>query len=149
MRRPSYSGFGLRLSNRPNARRSLTLAMVVLFSFQLSRFYLIAHLDPLICSEPNHQHSSSLAATHEHPTAVHKHSHEDAGSLPHSHDEGFFFQHCKDSYDGIGLTPAQPLGLPVTASPGLPETVWTMILPDILPRAERFLPPPFQPPRTS
>ena len=141
MRRPFYSGFGLRLSNRPNARRSLTLAMVVLFSFQLSRFYLIAHLDPLICSEPNHQHSS-LAETH-------GHSHEDAGVLPHSHDDGFFFQHCKDSYDGIGLTPAQPLGLPVTASPGLPETVWTMILPDILPRAERFLPPPFQPPRTS
>ena len=142
MRRPSYSGFGLRLSNQPHARRSLTLAMVVLFSFQLSRFYLIAHLDPSICSEPNHQHSSSLAETR-------AHSHEDAGALPHSHDDGFFFQHCKDSYDGIGLTPAQPLGLPVTVSPGLPETVWAMILPDILPRAERFLPPPFQPPRTS
>lgn len=142
MRRPSYSGLGLRLSNRPNARRSLTLAMVVLFSFQLSRFYLIVYLDPSICWEPNHQHSSSLAETRDH-------SHEDAGALPHSHDDGFFFQHCKDSYDGIGLTPAQPLGLPVTVSQGLPETVWATILPDIIPRAERFLPPPFQPPRTS
>ena len=125
---------------RPGAKRAIALVVVVLFCFQLSRFYLIIQLDPVECFDPNHTHHTTS-------TGAHDHHHDGEETLPHSHDDGFFFQHCKDTFDGAGLTPVQPLGVPVAVSDRQPETTWASSMPESRRPHENFLPLPFQPPR--
>ncbi len=127
-------------SNALPASRAIALAVSVLFCFQLSRFYLVIQLDRFVCFDLSHNHEPGVpAAPHDHPDG------EEA--VPHSHDEGDHFQHCKDAFDGIGLTPVQPLGVPVAVSTQRPETAWVASLP-VNPRpVETNLSPPFPPPR--
>ena len=130
-------------SRRDSLRsRHLVRGAVVLFCLvQLSRFYLTIQLDPLLCWDwdPNHNHA---AMTH----VGHEHSH-DHGLLPESQDHGFFFQHCKEAYNGIGLIPVQPLPAPVTVSFQPPAAAWGNVLAENPQPIENYLPPPFHPPR--
>ena len=121
--------------------RLIALAVVTLFTLQLSRFYFTIQLDQFICYDANHTHQTGS------PNA-HGHQHEGEEALPHSHDDGFFFQHCKDTFDGIGLTPVQPLGVPLAVSCQPPMAVGTIAAREKPQLLEHFLPPPFQPPRS-
>ena len=127
-------------SKRSVPNRLLAFAVVVFFVFQLSRFYLIITLDPSVCFERNHQHASS--------SDVHSHHQEHAGEILPTQDGGFFFQHCKDTYDGMNLTPAQPFGLPSVAAYEEPATTWVAPMQEPISPVETFLSPPFQPPRS-
>ncbi|MBI4463758.1 MAG: hypothetical protein HY647_03540 [Acidobacteria bacterium] len=113
--------------------------VVSLFSFQLSRFYLLVELDNFICLEANHTHTAGSPA--------HNHHHDDAAAAPHSHDEDFKFQHCKDTFGGIALTPVQPLGTPERVSLQLPLGSRATLSVPQYPPIENDLAPPFQPPR--
>ena len=134
----SWKPKALRVST---VQKVFALATVAVFCLQLSRFYLLIELDRFICLEANH--------THEVGSVRHDHPHAEDGLLPHDHDDGFFFQHCKDSFGEIALTPVQPLGVPVTVSHPQPEPAWTDFLKESRSPLENFLPPPFQPPRSS
>lgn len=88
------------------SKQALILATVVFFCLPLGRFYLLLESDPIQCLEQEHSHVALASGGHHHgPTLTHS---------PAEKDSGFFFQHCKDTYDGMGLTPAQPLGVPVS-----------------------------------
>ncbi|MBI4459098.1 MAG: hypothetical protein HY648_03435 [Acidobacteria bacterium] len=122
------------------ARKAITVTVAAFFFFQFIRFYLVAPLDVFECLEPNFRQGASASENHGH--------HHDAVELQsHSEDAGYTLQHCKDTYNGIALTPVQPLGLPVAVSQeflrlALPTAVCEPSQP-----LENFLPPPFQPPR--
>lgn len=127
-------------SKRSVPNRLLALAVVVLFVFQLSRFYVTISLDPSVCFELNHQHAL--------PSDAHHHHQEHAGEILPAQDGGFFFQHCKDTYDGMNLTPAQPFGLPSVAAYEEPATTEVATMQEPISPVETFLSPPFQPPRS-
>ena len=98
-------------------QRFLCLVALAFFCFPIGRFYLSTQLDPEACLELGHIHAYPLA-DHQH----HLHSH----LLPSQSekDPGFFFQHCKDTYDGIALSPGQPLGVPLQVSLEPPQSLW-------------------------
>ena len=75
------------------------------------------------------------------------HSHHMTEAPSHKQEGCFYFQCCKETYDGIGLSPAQPFGLPVHLAHIQPETTPTILLSESLSLVENFLPPPFEPPR--
>ena len=116
----SHRSKGLRGPARFPARPAVALGILAFFCFPISRFYLSAQLDPEQCWEIGHSHAAS-SQLHDHSEHDH-HSH--AESLPADQDGEYFFQHCKDTYEGIALSPAQPLAVPVTASIEPPRTSW-------------------------
>ena len=140
MRRGGLQRLLRRAARRYVARKAITVTVVVFFCFQFVRFYLVAPLDFLACFGPNFRPGVSAVSDH-------VHDHANVGVHSHSKDEGYTLQHCKDTYEGIGLTPGQPLGLPVTVSweslgPSLTASLCEPCQP-----LDHFLPPPFQPPR--
>lgn len=92
-------------SSQPH--RVLYVAVLAFFCFPITRFYLSAQLTSEHCLELEHSHARS--------SAVHTH-HSHSELLPPARGDGFFFQHCKDTYNGIALSPVQPLGVPVLVS---------------------------------
>ena len=126
---------------RLQQKRMLALTVMALFSLQLSRFFFIIQLDPVLCYDANHSHEADSPDGHEH-------HHEGEQALDHTQDDGFFFQHCKDTFDGIGLTPVQPLGVPVAVAYLPPTAVATDGASENPQPLDQFLPPPFQPPRS-
>ena len=139
MRRGSKTSYSSR-------SRAIALCVVVLFSFQLSRFFLIVHLDAVECFEPGHTHAAT-SHSHSHADNGHQHDHEGEPAPSHSHDGEHYFQHCKDTYGDAGLTPVQSLGAPETVSYQLPETAWGNPPSENFQPLDNYLPPPFQPPR--
>ncbi len=122
-------------SASPVFQRTIALVVVVLFSFQISRFYLTEELNPLECLDHNHSHQHQQQHHHE------------SESVPESEDNGHYFQHCKDLFADMALTPSQLLGISVTViQPPLAQVSVTSLPEDIRP-AENFLLPPFHPPR--
>ncbi|MBI4442236.1 MAG: hypothetical protein HY649_02540 [Acidobacteria bacterium] len=122
------------------SQRLLCLVALAFFCFLTGRFYLSTQLDPEACLELGHIAAFPLS-DHQH----HSHSH----LLPSQSekDPGFFFQHCKDTYEGILLSPAQPFGVPSPVFLEPPQSLWTdqpglrAQLPDNLPSL------PFHPPK--
>lgn len=121
--------------------RLTAVVVAVAFAFQLTRFFLVVPLDSFVCYEPKHSQESSLPGHHHHDND------EEHAGAPHQHDNGTYFQHCKDTFAGIGLTPVQPLAMPLAVSPAPAELSLPQLLPPSARAAERSLPPPFQPPR--
>lgn len=129
-----------RAARRHVARKAVTVTVAVFFCFQSVRFYLVAPLDVLACFEPNFRQGVSAVSDH-------VHDHADVGVRSHSEDEGYALQHCKDIYKGIGLTPGQPLGLPVAVSQEFLGLALTASWCESCQPMDHFLAPPFQPPR--
>ncbi len=138
-------------SASPVFQRAIALVVVVLFSFQISRFYLTDELNPLECLDHNHSHEATSAHSHD-ATSAHSHQHQqqhhhESESVPESEDNGHYFQHCKDLFADMALTPSQLLGISVTiVQPPLAQVSVTSLPEDIRP-AGNFLLPPFHPPR--
>lgn len=122
------------------ARKAITVILAVFFCFQFLRFYLVAPLNAFECFEPNFRHGISALEGH-------GHHHDEVGAPSHSDDEGYAIQHCKDTYNGIGMTPVQPLGLPIAVSQAFSGLALTTAWSEPNQPLENFLPPPFQPPR--
>ena len=123
--------------------RVIAACVVALFCFQFARFYLVIPLDQFLCLEANHTHTGAASHSHDH-------HHDSEEALPHSHndnDTGYYFQHCKDTFEGMALTPVQPLGMPAAVSVRQPEIVVAIHQPEERQFFESFLAPPFQPPR--
>ena len=125
--------------SRSLQQQAIALLVVSLFTFQLSRNFLIIELDQFICLEPTHTHGVGPASS--------MHHHDAAEATPHSHDDGNAIQHCKDSFGDIALTPVQPLGSPVMASYQPPPASRTVLASQRYQAVENDLAPPFQPPR--
>ncbi|MBI4442460.1 MAG: hypothetical protein HY649_03690 [Acidobacteria bacterium] len=129
--------------SRSLQHRAIALVVVSLFTFQLSRNFLVIELDRFICLEPTHTHGVGSGAS--------GHHHDDAEAVPHSHDSGhdsgYVIQHCKDSFGDIALTPVQPLDAPVMASYPPPPGSRTVLASQRYQAVENDLAPPFQPPR--
>lgn len=127
------------------ATQCVAFVLLGLFCFQLSRVYLVVPADAYMCSFPSPSHESETVS------GDHHHHDEAASSAPFllaNEDDGrSYFQHCKDTLDGLGLTPAQPFGLAAVMQPQPPQPtnyIASIHTPAVL---DNFLPPPFQPPR--
>jgi hypothetical protein len=110
------------------------------FCLQTGRFFIGASVNPSICPLDSYG-SSSVGGEHDPDEA--------ALSLPRDHDSGFYFQHCKDTVDGLALTPVQPLPMPTVAAEQEPVAIRVRISCENQRAAGIELPPPFQPPRYS
>ena len=142
-------GMFMRFGNKTGYRsqsKVIALCVVVLFSFQLSRFFLIVQLDAVECFDPNHTHGATTHP-HSHADDGHQHDHEGEQAPSRGHDGEHYFQHCKDTYGDAGLTPVQPQGAPETVSYQPTEARWGELLSEPLQPLENYLPPPFQPPK--
>ena len=84
-------------------RRAVAAVLLFFLSFQASRFYLAMQLDFEECLHSELTHSHTLSDDHHHHPAQ-----PEAGS--HGQSSGPVFDHCKDPFAGMGLTP-----LPVLA----------------------------------
>ena len=124
-----------RVPNVPGGR-GVCFCVLVLFCFQFSRFYLTVEGGQFLCldadvpdfSAPHHHHEGELSAAH------------------HS-DGGYSIEHCKDTLDGIPLTPVQPFGT-AAAMTLEPSQLVAAAFPVADPVApDGVLPSPFQPPR--
>ena len=104
------------------SRRAVGSCVLLLFCFQFSRYYLLIELDQFLCLEANHLRAAGAVKNHDH------HHEHDAEAVPHSHDDsGYAFQHCKDTFQGIALTPVQPLGLAALTSVSRPPDTVAML----------------------
>ena len=135
-----------RLSGRSLFPRGRAVACLILglLTFQLSRVYLVVPADAYLCTAPEHDHGSAALAHEDHD-----HGDEALEALVGDADDGRnYITHCKDTIDGLGLTPAQPYQTPSASAPHLlVESV--VILPGETTFPEdNVVPPPFQPPRT-
>ncbi len=137
--------FGSKIGDRSQSK-AIALCVVVLFSFQLSRFFLIVQLDAVECYDSNHTHGATTHS-HSHADQWHQHDHEGEQAPTHSHDGDHYFQHCKDTYGDAGLTPGQSQGAPETVSYQPPEAAWGESFGETLQPLENYLPPLFQPPK--
>jgi hypothetical protein len=128
----------MRTPTRSTGTRVVAAVVTFFFAFQLSRFFIVASVAPGLCPADS---DASLLASGGH------HHDENAVSLPKNHDPGYYFQHCKDTVDGLALTPVQPLGLPGATIHFVPDTNWSAAPSAAVSATEHFLPAPFQPPR--
>lgn len=124
------------------AWRRTALVALLFFVLQFTRFYLVVQLDETICAHRVAELNQAAAST-----TAHHHSHEAEQLVPHEHDNGFYFQHCKETFEGISLTPVQPLGAPMAVSLQRLEWSWQPLVKENFPAPERYLPSPFHPPR--
>ena len=126
-------------SGLPSAKHVIAWVTVLFFCLPLLRFYSVTELDPARCPERGHSHETALHSGEEH-------SHPGEVTSPDD-DGGFYFRHCKDTYDGMGLTPVQALGAPATVSWQPPETSLATLSSEVLRPPQADIPPPFHPPR--
>ena len=138
-------------SASPVFQRTIALVVMVLFSFQISRFYLTDELNPLECLVPNHSHEATSAhsrgSTSAHSRQHQQQHHQESESVPESEDSGHYFQHCKNLFADLALTPSQFLRISVTVVHLPLAQVSVTSLPEDIRPAENFLLPPFHPPR--
>ncbi|MBI3933372.1 MAG: hypothetical protein HY316_01685 [Acidobacteria bacterium] len=120
------------------AKQALILATMILFSLPMGRFYLVLEPGLIECLEHLDSHHALMQGGH---------THEDATAHSQSHDDGYYFQHCKDNYASMGLTALPPFGMPVqigfhfeTPFPATPRAERVSV-------AEGYSPIPFHPPR--
>ena len=123
----------------PSAKQVIVWATVVFFCLPMFRFYSVTELDPAFCRDHDHSHETALHSGEEH-------SHPGEVTSPDD-DSGFYFRHCKDTYDGMGLTPVQTLGAPAAVSWQPPETFLATLSSEVLRPPQADIPPPFHPPR--
>ena len=129
-----FSGVGTRVSP---ARCAIAWLTVIFFCFPLARFYLVPELTPITCLDHDHSHTVALPSEHSHSSEF----------LPADHDNGFFFQHCKDKYEAMSLTSLPTLGVPATVSIPPLEPTPTIVAPASCRFPEADFRPPFPPPR--
>jgi hypothetical protein len=121
------------------SKRSVAFIALVVFSVQLVRFYVVVPRDAFTCSELGHHHAAGEFAE-----AL---EHAGGAFLPPGGANQNYFQHCKETLDGLCLTPAQPLGMPVFATHRIESPIWLALPNRIALPVDNALPPPFQPPR--
>ena len=117
-------------------QRTICLGTLVLFGFSISRFYVAVAVE---CLEHPQTHEANASSDHSHAHLGQPRSQEN--------DSGFYFQHCKDSYDGVGLSPVQPLGVPIPVFSVPPAATQTTLEPQGFRLPESFPLPFFHPPR--
>jgi hypothetical protein len=120
--------------------RVIAAVAAFFFCFQTSRFFIVASVNSAACPMDFHDTSSATAGHHQDEKAL---------SLSPDQETGSHFQHCKDTANGLALTPVQPLPMPTMVSEQVPVAVWTNIFAESQRAAGLELPPPFQPPRYS
>ena len=130
-------------------RRVVALLALSFFSLQTSRFYLPVPLSPHECPVSPPGVSEAIADT---PIHTHDHSHSHDYSLPldptsSNPGGGYYFQHCKDHLNGIGLTPIQPLGTPIAGLFPWQDTPSYLSFPSPPPLAQGDASTFFHPPR--
>ena len=133
--------------------RAIALVLIGLFGFQISRVYLVTKVDAFfVClntdvwtsSSPENKKASSVGdrQTSEQSQLILE------SFVAPTDDGGNYIRGCKDTFDGMGLSPLQPLPLPVVAGfQNLPAT-WVHLTSRADHEPEIFLSPLFQPPRT-
>ena len=120
-------------------KRAVAVAALAFFCFPHSRFFLAVELKSIRCLDTDHPHTAASESEHGHSHTLQ--------SFSKSHDSGYFFQHCKDAYDGMGLTPVQPLRVSLTASYEQPEASLSPLAWELHRPPEAYPPLPFHPPR--
>ena len=128
---------------QPPVRCAVACLILGLLCFQLSRVYLVVPADAFICAAPEHDHGGATLSHDDHD-----HGDEAVEALyANQHDGRNYITHCKDTIDGLGLTPAQPYNTPAAEAPQ-PLTETAVVTPgDTLSPLDTYLPPTFQPPR--
>jgi hypothetical protein len=105
------------LQNRTAAVRAVSAVLLLFFSLQLSRFYLVAapqqDSDAAYCPVPGGE-SAGHDADH--------HMAEPTIAPTAGQDGGFYFRHCKDTLDGMLLAPVATLALHAISAQYVPET---------------------------
>lgn len=119
-------------------RRIAVIVALPVFVFQFSLSLLLHPLNQILCIEGLKESSTA---------AVHDHHHADAVLDSHTEPAGDTMQHCKDTLFGIAVTPLQPFSLPLSTSIAPPQVHWTGGVSETCAFLQRFVPPPFQPPR--
>ena len=143
----AHQGRGRRSeSGSPRAKHVIAWVTAVFFCLPLLRFYSMIELDPAYCWEHVHSQDAVLHSGEEHSHSGEVHSHSAEVASPDD-DSGFYFRHCKDSYDRMGLTPVQTLGAPVTVSCRQPDTSLRSLPLEVLRPLQADIPTPFHPPR--
>ncbi|MBI4458823.1 MAG: hypothetical protein HY648_02040 [Acidobacteria bacterium] len=129
-----------RVVRRFPAKRAIAFTVAVLFCFHLVRFYQMIPLELFECFDHDLEKSAAVAGSQSH-----SHSHKTLSSP--TGDAGYTLEHCKDTYNGIGLIPAQPMGLPVAVSQEFQELASLASFGEPCQPQDLFLSPPFEPPR--
>jgi hypothetical protein len=140
----------LRTGNRPGSPASvkaIALAIVALFCFQLSRVYFVDQVDAFYTC-PYTQVWTSTASDDNETEAPSNNTETFEGFLASNSDDGTTVRSCKNSADGLGLSPVQPLGTPVAVSPERLEASRVMLAGNVDSAPDTDLPPLFQPPRS-
>ena len=120
--------------------------MVALFCFQLSRVYFVDRVDAFYTC-PYTQVWTSAASDDNEADAASISTETFEGFLVSESEDRTTVRSCKNSADGLGLSPVQPLGTPVAVSPKSPETNWAHLAGIADSAHDTELPPLFQPPR--
>ena len=143
MRRFERRGGFAPLSRNSQRISAIAVFAALIISLQLSRFYIAAQMDPLLCPwDPPSRAHVNRDQTHPH--------HGDASlAIPASHDGGYTLEHCKDTFYGVYLAPVQTLGLPVATALYALTTHRAASVPVVFSMTEIFLPAPFQPARVA
>jgi hypothetical protein len=132
----------MRLTAQPNRMRTIAMMVVLFFGLQSGRFFLTATLGPLFCPEDFRQ-GAALATNHHADHEAAEHARHSAG------DAGYYFEHCKDTYPGMALTPAQPMPVPSQAPQVELPSSYAAVIPVTLYVADRAVAPILPPPRFS
>lgn len=136
-----WGGLALGANSQPclPTRRLLTAVVLVVFGLQFARFYLGTPAGRHLCPEQSLGDVADMHAGHNH--------HAVQEIPPQNPEGGPYFQHCKEYFHGLGLTPVQPLAEPVVLSYARTQAVSIVLLPTLLPFPQSDLATPFHPPR--
>jgi hypothetical protein len=120
---------------------------VVLFCFQLSRVYFVDQVDAFYTCPYTQVWTSTVADDNEADVAsINTETLE--GFLAPESDERTTVRSCKNTADGLGLSPVQPLGAPVAVSPEKFEASRAAMARNVDSPPDTGLPPLFQPPKS-
>ena len=126
--------------------RATAFVALCLFCFQVVRFYVVIPLDAYTCGSLDYTYGDARS-THHHDFETNQPDHDHDQALPQDDDDRQYFQHCKDTLNGLALSPVQPFGLPVLVTQQGPQCSWANLATNPHKAIENYLPPPFQPPR--
>jgi hypothetical protein len=130
----------------PAAAKAIALAIVALFCFQLSRVYFVDKVDAFYTC-PYTQVWTSTTSDDNEAAAASINTETFEGFLASESDDRTTVRSCKNSADGLSLSPVQPFGAPVAVPPQRPETHWTRPAGIVDSAPDTALPLLFQPPR--